>query len=108
MPIFERYPRFREGRENVGNDESSGRQQTCLISENIEKVYAAVHNMLTKYKMITFIDFCEVWFQPESVARVAVIAGNHRCHTHLGIDSKIHWMCSRGTADLADSTRYQI
>ncbi|GFU14965.1 hypothetical protein TNCV_795371 [Trichonephila clavipes] len=38
-------------------------------------------NMLTKYQMIKFIDFCEVWFLPESVARVAAIVGDHRCHT---------------------------
>ncbi|GFR26994.1 cytochrome P450 4c3 [Trichonephila clavata] len=28
------------------------------------------------------IDFCEVWFLPESVARVAAIVGDHRCYTH--------------------------
>ncbi|GFV92644.1 hypothetical protein TNCV_1374951 [Trichonephila clavipes] len=38
-------------------------------------------NMLTKYQMIKFIDFCEVWFLPESVARVAAIVGDHRCQT---------------------------
>ncbi|GFT94561.1 uncharacterized protein TNCV_1490731 [Trichonephila clavipes] len=31
--------------------------------------------------MIKFIDFCKVWFLPEPVARVAAIAGDHRCHT---------------------------
>ncbi|KFM77487.1 hypothetical protein X975_15885, partial [Stegodyphus mimosarum] len=31
--------------------------------------------------MIKFIDFCEVWFLSESVARVAAIVGDHRCHT---------------------------
>ncbi|GFX26460.1 hypothetical protein TNCV_950581 [Trichonephila clavipes] len=31
--------------------------------------------------MITFINICEVWFLPESVARVAAIVGDHRCHT---------------------------
>ncbi|GFX47259.1 transposable element Tcb1 transposase [Trichonephila clavipes] len=41
----------------------------------------APDNMLTKYQMIKFIDFCEVWFQPESVARVAAIVGDHRYHT---------------------------
>ncbi|GFT22852.1 zinc finger protein [Trichonephila clavipes] len=35
-----------------------------------------------KYQMIKFIDFCEVWFLPESVARVAAIVGDHHCHTH--------------------------
>ncbi|GFU26093.1 uncharacterized protein TNCV_5105491 [Trichonephila clavipes] len=40
-----------------------------------------IHSMLTKYRMIKFIDFCEVWFLPESVARVAAIVGDHRCHT---------------------------
>ncbi|GFV29273.1 hypothetical protein TNCV_4603051 [Trichonephila clavipes] len=39
------------------------------------------HNMLTKYQMIEFIDFCEVWYLPESVARVAAIVGDHHCHT---------------------------
>ncbi|GFU40037.1 transient receptor potential cation channel subfamily M member 3 [Trichonephila clavipes] len=34
-----------------------------------------------KYEMIKFIDFCEVWFLPESVARVAAIFGDHRYHT---------------------------
>ncbi|GFX13587.1 integrase catalytic domain-containing protein [Trichonephila clavipes] len=38
-------------------------------------------NMLTKYQMIKFIDFGEVWFLPESVARVAAIVEDHRCHT---------------------------
>ncbi|GFU80154.1 uncharacterized protein TNCV_2911631 [Trichonephila clavipes] len=31
--------------------------------------------------MTKFIDFCEVWFLPESVARVVAIVGDHRCHT---------------------------
>ncbi|GFV35122.1 hypothetical protein TNCV_1853391 [Trichonephila clavipes] len=39
------------------------------------------NNMLTKYQMIKFIDFCEVWFLPESAARVATIVGDHRSHT---------------------------
>ncbi|GFV94424.1 hypothetical protein TNCV_3352621 [Trichonephila clavipes] len=39
------------------------------------------NNMLTKYQMVQFIDFCEVWFLPESVARVAAIAGDNCCHT---------------------------
>ncbi|GFX36082.1 hypothetical protein TNCV_4216041 [Trichonephila clavipes] len=39
------------------------------------------HNMLTKSQMIKFIDFCEVWFLPESVARVAAVAGDHCGHT---------------------------
>ncbi|GFT60472.1 transposable element Tcb2 transposase [Trichonephila clavipes] len=38
------------------------------------------NNMLTKNQMIQFIDFCEVWFLPESEARVAVIVGDHRYH----------------------------
>ncbi|GFX61901.1 uncharacterized protein TNCV_3777121 [Trichonephila clavipes] len=37
-------------------------------------------NMFTKYQMVKFIDFCEVRFLPESVARVAAIVGDHRCH----------------------------
>ncbi|GFY17160.1 hypothetical protein TNCV_1089361 [Trichonephila clavipes] len=43
--------------------------------------YKFKDNMLTKYQMIKFIDFCEVWFLPESVARVATSVGDHRCHT---------------------------
>ncbi|GFV48004.1 hypothetical protein TNCV_4150901 [Trichonephila clavipes] len=40
------------------------------------------HRVLSiKYQMIKFIDFCEVWFLPESVARVAAIVGDHRCHS---------------------------
>ncbi|GFX58997.1 hypothetical protein TNCV_3814311 [Trichonephila clavipes] len=38
-------------------------------------------NMLTKYQMIKLIDFCEVWFLPESVARVAAIGKDHHFHT---------------------------
>ncbi|GFT06078.1 g_PROTEIN_RECEP_F2_3 domain-containing protein [Trichonephila clavipes] len=38
-------------------------------------------NMLTKYQMIKFIDFCEVRFLPESVARLAAIVGDYRCPT---------------------------
>ncbi|GFV75301.1 hypothetical protein TNCV_1481471 [Trichonephila clavipes] len=47
---------------------------TCMLLN-------AKDNMLTKYQMIKLIDFCEVWFLPESVARVAAIVGDHRCHT---------------------------
>ncbi|GFX79630.1 uncharacterized protein TNCV_826181 [Trichonephila clavipes] len=31
--------------------------------------------------MIKFIDFCEVWFLPDLVARIAAIVGDPRCHT---------------------------
>ncbi|GFU31753.1 uncharacterized protein TNCV_1176281 [Trichonephila clavipes] len=31
--------------------------------------------------MVKFKDFCELWFLPESVATVAAIVGDHRCHT---------------------------
>ncbi|GFT13206.1 uncharacterized protein TNCV_4076661 [Trichonephila clavipes] len=31
--------------------------------------------------MIKFIDFCEMWFLPESEARVAIIVRDYRCHT---------------------------
>ncbi|GFW00138.1 hypothetical protein TNCV_484341 [Trichonephila clavipes] len=41
------------------------------------------NNMLTKYQISKFIDFCEVWFLPESVDRIATIVGDHRCHTPL-------------------------
>ncbi|GFV13738.1 uncharacterized protein TNCV_2500721 [Trichonephila clavipes] len=50
------------------------------------------HNMLTKNQMIKFIDFFEVWFLPESVARVAAIIGDHRLHTPQ------HW--SKETLDV--------
>ncbi|GFX71678.1 hypothetical protein TNCV_4131241 [Trichonephila clavipes] len=65
--------------------------------------------MLTKYQMIKFIDFCEVWFLPESVARVPATWRllEITAATHLGIDSKRLWMCSWGTADQAASTRCQ-
>ncbi|GFX29791.1 hypothetical protein TNCV_4749201 [Trichonephila clavipes] len=62
--------------------------------------------MLTKYQMIKVIDFCEVWFLPESVARVAAIVGDHHCHT-LWYYSKRLWMSSWGTADQAAFTRCQ-
>ncbi|GFT80398.1 hypothetical protein TNCV_2184541 [Trichonephila clavipes] len=38
-------------------------------------------NMLTKYQTIKFIDFCEMLFLPESVARVANIVGDDHFHT---------------------------
>ncbi|GFW09311.1 hypothetical protein TNCV_4276391 [Trichonephila clavipes] len=47
----------------------------------LSRYHSIQDNMLTKYQMIKFIDFCEVWFLPESVARVAAIVGDHRCHT---------------------------
>ncbi|GFS75454.1 uncharacterized protein TNCV_1640651 [Trichonephila clavipes] len=34
--------------------------------------------MLTKYQMIKFVGFCEVWFLPESEA---ASIEDHRCHT---------------------------
>ncbi|GFV54195.1 transposable element Tcb1 transposase [Trichonephila clavipes] len=52
-----------------------------LYQDNVPKHTADIYNMLTKYQMIKFIDFCEVWFLPESVGRVAAIVGDHRCHT---------------------------
>ncbi|GFW17873.1 uncharacterized protein TNCV_1134731 [Trichonephila clavipes] len=55
--------------------------------------------------MIKFIDFCEVWFLPESVAGEAAIVGDHRCHT--AVDSKRLCKCSWGTEDQAASTRCQ-
>ncbi|GFY35377.1 hypothetical protein TNCV_797261 [Trichonephila clavipes] len=62
----------------------------------------AKDNMLTKYQLIKFIDICEVWFLPVSVA---AIVGDHPA-TRLGIDSKT-LTCSWGTADQAASTRCQ-
>ncbi|GFV38883.1 hypothetical protein TNCV_192511 [Trichonephila clavipes] len=66
------------------------------------KIYF-VYNMLTKYQMIKFIDFCEVWSLQESVTRLLEIIAV----TRLGFDSKRLWMCSWGTADQAASTRCQ-
>ncbi|GFU66359.1 hypothetical protein TNCV_2551081 [Trichonephila clavipes] len=52
------------------------------FSDAIVSISTAMQdNMLTKYRMIKFIDFCEVWFLPESVTRVATIVGENRCHT---------------------------
>ncbi|GFU41848.1 hypothetical protein TNCV_3873191 [Trichonephila clavipes] len=42
---------------------------------------ASLDKMFTKYQMIKFVDFYEMCFLPESVARVAAIVGDHRCHT---------------------------
>ncbi|GFV30735.1 hypothetical protein TNCV_2468421 [Trichonephila clavipes] len=39
------------------------------ISSDLRLSYGSVH------------DFCDVWFLPESVARVAAIVGDYRCHT---------------------------
>ncbi|GFU20316.1 integrase catalytic domain-containing protein [Trichonephila clavipes] len=44
-------------------------------------LYLKRDNMLTKNQMIKFIDFFEMWFLLESVARVAAIVGDHLCHT---------------------------
>ncbi|GFV45610.1 uncharacterized protein TNCV_127541 [Trichonephila clavipes] len=48
---------------------------------NSTKDYGRKDNMLTKYQMIKFVDFCEMWFLLESVARVDTVVGDHRCHT---------------------------
>ncbi|GFS52198.1 hypothetical protein TNCV_4849511 [Trichonephila clavipes] len=56
--------------------------------------------------MVKFTDYCEVWFQPESVARVAANVGDYRSATRLGIDSNTFWMCSLGKeGQLAPATR---
>ncbi|GFW12158.1 hypothetical protein TNCV_4936021 [Trichonephila clavipes] len=75
----------------------------CNTKKN--KIYF-VDSMLTKYQMIKFIDFCEVRFLTESVARVAAML-EITAATHLGIDSKRVWMCYWGAADQAASTRCQ-
>ncbi|GFW48465.1 hypothetical protein TNCV_1110241 [Trichonephila clavipes] len=56
------------------------KRNTKKDKRQLNKIYF-VDNMLTKYQMIKFIDFCEVWFLSESVARVAAIVGDHRSHT---------------------------
>ncbi|GFS99898.1 transposable element Tcb1 transposase [Trichonephila clavipes] len=57
----------------------------CNISQDqIDNLILSMprrYNMLTKYQMIKFIDFCEMWFLPELVARVGAIVGDHHCHT---------------------------
>ncbi|GFU64433.1 hypothetical protein TNCV_3948001 [Trichonephila clavipes] len=58
--------------------QNNGSQVVCHIVASI----FTLDDMLTKYQMIKFIDFYEVWFLPESVARVAAIVGDPRCHTH--------------------------
>ncbi|GFX02146.1 hypothetical protein TNCV_1750311 [Trichonephila clavipes] len=69
---------------------------------NLFPLVWCANNMLTKYQMIKFMNFCEVWFLPESVARVAIIVGDHHCHTPR------HFGCVLGgTADQAVSTRSQ-
>ncbi|GFW04688.1 hypothetical protein TNCV_3897401 [Trichonephila clavipes] len=55
--------------------------QSFLLSVVVWRGCSDSDNMLIKYQMIKFIDFCEVSFLPESVARVAAIVGDHRCHS---------------------------
>ncbi|GFW17514.1 hypothetical protein TNCV_2650721 [Trichonephila clavipes] len=65
--------------QELSGNESNGGELSCSNLDSYEDI--RLNNMLTKYQMIKFIDFCEVWFLPESVARVAAIVGDHRCHT---------------------------
>ncbi|GFY05238.1 hypothetical protein TNCV_2206841 [Trichonephila clavipes] len=60
---------------------SRPRHLTNIYNYKIHRQQSLRNNMLTKYQTIKFIDFCEVWFLPESVARVAAIVGDHHCHT---------------------------
>ncbi|GFW66328.1 hypothetical protein TNCV_1712261 [Trichonephila clavipes] len=62
-------------------------------------------NMLTKYQMIKFMDFREVWFLLKSVATEYPPLLEITAATRLGIDSKrlLMW----GKADQAASTRCQ-
>ncbi|GFV00202.1 hypothetical protein TNCV_3322531 [Trichonephila clavipes] len=59
---------------------SSPRENFAGPQKNMKYNFSS-DNMLTKYQRIKFIDFCEVWFLPESVAIVAPFVGDHRCHT---------------------------
>ncbi|GFY17520.1 hypothetical protein TNCV_3518751 [Trichonephila clavipes] len=56
-----------------------GHEAPLRMIEDVPSELDNGDNMLSKYKMIKFIDFCEVWFLPESVARVAAIVGDPRC-----------------------------
>ncbi|GFV35083.1 hypothetical protein TNCV_2304351 [Trichonephila clavipes] len=56
----------------VGYILPSAEHELCM--EEYQKGW--LDNMLTKYQMIKLINFCEVWFLPQSVARVAAIVGD--------------------------------
>ncbi|GFW76008.1 hypothetical protein TNCV_351931 [Trichonephila clavipes] len=66
---------------NLGGMIVVGNMRNRLEKENLSIDRMLLDNMLTKYQMIKFIDFCEVGFLPESVARVATIVGDHGSHT---------------------------
>ncbi|GFS59048.1 hypothetical protein TNCV_69461 [Trichonephila clavipes] len=63
----------------VGSELESRRRSECVCKCIVPLRHG--DSMLTKYQLIKFIDFCEVWFMPESVAEVATIIGDRRCHT---------------------------
>ncbi|GFS63891.1 hypothetical protein TNCV_1128951 [Trichonephila clavipes] len=52
-----------------------------FISQTPDLTFKQNNVRMHMYQMITFIDFCEEWFLPESVARVATIVRDHHCHT---------------------------
>ncbi|GFX77590.1 uncharacterized protein TNCV_1752011 [Trichonephila clavipes] len=102
--VYDPIAQFREGRESVSDNPLAEDWQSPSVTSTLRKSresheemkvdgegrgkvnncfveVGSKNNMLTKYQMIKFIDFCEVWFLPESVARVAAIVGDHRCHT---------------------------
>ncbi|GFX88213.1 hypothetical protein TNCV_3407561 [Trichonephila clavipes] len=62
-----------------GTNEEIAKEEQQIWAEGNDEYLK--DNMFTKYQMIKFIDFCEVSFLPESVARVAAINGDHRYHT---------------------------
>ncbi|GFU38466.1 uncharacterized protein TNCV_2434141 [Trichonephila clavipes] len=51
----------------------------CKVIHDIDVANA----IMTSTKFTAARDFCEVWFLPQSVARVAAIVGDHNCHTPL-------------------------
>ncbi|GFW80364.1 uncharacterized protein TNCV_2944961 [Trichonephila clavipes] len=63
------------------NEEMPENDEEVNVEDTVQTSKISQNNMLIKYQMIKFIDFCEVLFLPESVDRVAAIVGDHRCHT---------------------------
>ncbi|GFW96219.1 hypothetical protein TNCV_571901 [Trichonephila clavipes] len=87
----------------------SDRDRSLPVSvRSSELSYWLTNNMLAKYQMIILIDFCEVWFLPESVARVASIDFRSPLpHASALIQRDFGCVCSWSTADQATFSRCQ-